>query len=74
MFNFSAFPNPANEELNIEIAWDEIFEIEIVNTLGETVIKTHNQSNIDLSDLARGIYYIKVFNENHSAIQKLIKE
>ncbi|MBK8847002.1 MAG: T9SS type A sorting domain-containing protein [Bacteroidetes bacterium] len=74
VFNFSAFPNPANEELNIEIAWDEIFEIEIVNTLGETVIKTHNQSNIDLSDLARGIYYIKVFNENHSAIQKLIKE
>jgi hypothetical protein len=74
--NISIYPNPVNEILNVE---SEVFngkiEIKIVNVLGNLVMKEEfkiktDATQINVSALPRGIYYIKVGNE----VGKFVKE
>jgi hypothetical protein len=74
--NISIYPNPVNEILNVE---SEVFngkiEIKIVNVLGNLVMKEEfkiktDATQINVSTLPRGIYYIKVGNE----VGKFVKE
>ncbi|HKR02993.1 MAG TPA: T9SS type A sorting domain-containing protein [Bacteroidia bacterium] len=72
--NVSVFPNPANSEINILFSSDDNFEIEIVNILGERIIKVKNQNRIDISNLTGGIYFIKVFSRNTLVTEKFMKQ
>ncbi|MDQ3051631.1 MAG: T9SS type A sorting domain-containing protein [Bacteroidota bacterium] len=48
-------------------------EIKILNTLGESVIKTKSKNKIDVSSLQNGIYFVDVSSENKEVIyEKLI--
>ncbi|MBX3164420.1 MAG: SBBP repeat-containing protein [Bacteroidetes bacterium] len=72
------YPNPTNEILNVE--WKMLnekteIEIKVIDVLGNTVIHnssfiTHNSARVDVSELKRGIYFIKVGNE----VRKFVKE
>lgn len=67
---FSVFPNPANEQVNISFIMDEKakMSIRLINNTGKTVREVMNtelsagaqQLRIPVSDLASGLYYIKV--------------
>lgn len=69
----SLYPNPANDVLNIEIT-NEVKAIEIYNIQGQKV-KSTNQKQINVSDLANGMYMIKVQDmEDAVSTKKFMKQ
>jgi len=83
MGDFSVHPNPASSDatLNFELYENEKIFIEIIDLLGKHVVKVPdhdffpgiNEVNLNLSNLNRGIYFIKISNPNSiSYTQKLI--
>ncbi|AUC14693.1 peptidase S8 [Tenacibaculum sp. SZ-18] len=74
---FSIFPNPAGDNLTINIANSNIqdYRILIYNILGKEVLKFHNtQTNvINVSSLNGGIYLLSLSNGNSKKVIKLIK-
>lgn len=66
------FPNPTNDKFNISGLKNEA--IEIIDSQGKIVKKIPNpKSSYSISELAKGIYFIKVTSENSSVIKKLVK-
>jgi Leucine-rich repeat (LRR) protein len=73
---FTLYPNPAKEVLNIQSKNSlEIQSIEVYNLLGQVVLAVPNTTNaIDVSSLTRGNYFIKVNTSNGTSNTKFIKE
>jgi hypothetical protein len=59
---FSFYPNPAKDELVVKYFSKESFQVEIYNILGSKV-KTFNinggQANVNIEELANGIYFLR---------------
>ncbi|MCX6258297.1 MAG: T9SS type A sorting domain-containing protein [Bacteroidia bacterium] len=69
------YPNPAKE--NVMIINPQKLDIEILNLQGQlikTINNAENQTTIDISALANGIYFIKGTTEKEIIVKKLIKE
>jgi len=68
---FNIFPNPANNTLNIE--FENIREtndnIQIYNTIGELVKEIAFNQSIDISNLEKGIYFIKIGNYSNKFVK-----
>lgn len=69
----SVFPNPANAEIHITTTLDKDFQIEIINTLGQTITKHQNKHSIDIADLKNGLYFFIVKQGQYCYTQKIIK-
>lgn len=56
------YPNPATDYLNIDINTNENIELSIINEIGKTIEKKtlNNSAQIDISNLADGIYYVQI--------------
>ena len=75
--NFTIYPNPVNEELNIHA--ENLFIINsmtIYNSLGQLmqVIISPNDLSINVSRLKTGIYFLNIKSENGVSSIKFIKE
>lgn len=75
--SFNVFPNPTNGVLNIKLEMENESptSIEINNTLGQVVLSknlTENNSEINVSDLMKGIYFIILKLNDKIGSQKLI--
>ena len=69
----SLYPNPANDVLNIEMT-NEVKSIEIYNIQGQKV-KSSNQKQINVADLAAGMYMIRIQDaDNAIATKKFVKQ
>lgn len=64
------FPNPASNYINFSGA--EIQAIEIYNSTGRLVKKDFNTNRIDVNDLNKGFYLIKLYDINNSNVTKKI--
>ncbi|MCX6350767.1 MAG: T9SS type A sorting domain-containing protein, partial [Bacteroidetes bacterium] len=69
------YPNPAHDFITIESAKGDI---EIVNITGQTLLKQHITSvgdiyKIDISNLANGLYFIKLIDGDNATTKKFIK-
>ncbi|NRA92960.1 MAG: T9SS type A sorting domain-containing protein [Psychroserpens sp.] len=65
--SFNVFPNPANNILYINSNISRSFQIEILNTLGQTILsQNYNNSSItiDLSFFSKGLYFLKINSED----------
>ncbi len=75
--SFSVSPNPTNQILNLETkAMMEVKSIAVYNLLGQIVITISNAENtsvIDVSDLKKGTYFMKVITNIGTANTKFIK-
>ena len=74
--NFNYFPNPVKNTLTIsnDVSIDTI---EITSVLGQTMISkkvNELQTEISLSELSNGIYFVKVTSEGQEKTVKVIKE
>jgi hypothetical protein len=75
---FTLYPNPASDVLNINATQTiEIQSLAIYDILGQLVIAVPNAksvSNIDVSKLRTGTYFIKVKSDKGSSNMKFIKK
>jgi len=67
------YPNPVNGILSINSTL-KINKIEVYNILGKLIKNNSINSSIDFSDLAPGIYSVKIIHSNGSVSKKIIKE
>ena len=65
----SLYPNPTQEVLNVNSA-DQIAKIEVYDLLGKKVASNNNAKNVNVSALGKGVYVVKVAQENGSVVAK----
>ena len=73
--SLNIFPNPATSRITIQSPGEAISNITIINLLGQTVYSrkftvSSTQTDVDVSDLPHGIYFIKANNE----VRKFLKQ
>jgi len=66
-------PNPADGMIQISNVADPEFEVQISNLLGKVVLQKNNRNLIDVSGLAKGVYFISINQGNRTITKKLIK-
>lgn len=74
--SFSVSPNPANEFIEIQTENNTPCTIEILTMNGNRVysnIYNENLRKIDITNLSKGIYLIKLIRSNHFITEKFIK-
>ncbi|MBA5629641.1 T9SS type A sorting domain-containing protein [Moheibacter lacus] len=74
--NFSFYPNPVKEVMNLKNA-SSILQVEIYNLAGKLVYtKSLNakQAALDLSQLSSGVYVMKITTENQMKTIKILKK
>ena len=73
----SLYPNPIQNELRIDKGNNGELTIEITDNTGKVVFQktaTAQLTLVDMSDLASGIYIVKMSNNNGTAIEKVVKK
>lgn len=75
-FNTVIFPNPANDIVNI-VADENINNIEVINMAGQIIHKENfskESVQLNISDYAAGIYFVKVYTQNEVTTHKITVE
>nr|NQU90885.1 PKD domain-containing protein [Bacteroidota bacterium] len=78
LIGFNAYPNPTNGILNLSIASTASgpIQVEILNMLGSVVYQTETFENshitLDVSDQPDGVYFIRVYSDEGSSMEKLV--
>ena len=71
--NIDIYPNPVNNILTINNA-NNATSIEIYNIQGQMVSTCNFTNKLDVSNLTKGMYFIKIISDNgYSAIKKFVK-
>ncbi|MCB0477987.1 MAG: M4 family metallopeptidase [Crocinitomicaceae bacterium] len=73
--NYKIYPNPFHTQLTIEMAGQ--FDFEVTNAFGQEIISENNLSqitHIDLSQLSKGIYFVKIKAGGEVRVEKIVKE
>jgi hypothetical protein len=76
---FKVYPNPANDILNIElgqIVVSKTPKLDMYNILGEKVIShelVNQKSQVNIAQLEKGIYFVRVYGKQFEIVRKVIK-
>lgn len=71
------FPNPASDILTIQSDLGSTMDVEILNSFGQVVLMeslSEFTNDMDVSQLASGIYFVKVLVDGKVGVQKIIIE
>lgn len=69
------YPNPVASKVFVQSQNNTLDKIEIFNSLGQAIKSVDTGFNvIDVSDLAAGIYFIKLHAQQKTVCKKFIKE
>ncbi len=73
--NFSIYPNPSNDQFNLNTGIKGSYYVTIINSLGQIVSSESSvdTKKIDIQTLPEGIYFIEVKHENKIGYKKLLK-
>ena len=74
--NFKVYPNPVKDILFIE-GNTPIEQVEIINQIGQNMLEIKNSatnSELDLTKLSAGIYFVKLTSDSKSEIHQIIKK
>ncbi len=75
-FQLKIFPNPANNFIDVETDFEKCY-LSVFDITGKLILK-HNidqdKTRIDISDLANGLYYIRLLTEEKQISRKIIKQ
>ncbi|MEA3447421.1 MAG: PKD domain-containing protein, partial [Bacteroidota bacterium] len=72
--SLTVYPNPATNCLFIEMTNIDVQQINMVNTLGQTVINRNVQSDVeklDISEIKPGVYFLEINTETSQYIKKV---
>jgi hypothetical protein len=70
------FPAPAQSTITVQFA-ERFRQLEMVDISGRTLLRkniTRQSETIDISTLAKGIYFIRLTNDNITVSKKFVKE
>ncbi len=72
--DFTVWPNPARDVLNIQSENVQFEEVSIIDIQGRVVehLSHSNSSNIDISQLKEGSYFVQISGSNFKVIKKLM--
>ena len=71
--NAFIYPNPVNNVLNLSL--NDVSRVEIYDLLGRVILsETHPDSEINVSSLKQGAYFMKIFTDNECYSEKFIKQ
>lgn len=73
--DFSFFPNPANDKLIIK--YPRKADVEIVNASGQilkTIYHSGAMTNVELANLAKGVYFLKLKTDTGIIVKRFIKQ
>lgn len=69
------FPNPSSTIINVIVPNpNEKYEIEIYSLLGQQMMKSSNETIIDIENFAKGIYFLTVKQNNKTVKTKIVKQ
>lgn len=68
------FPNPTTGILNIQISDSSEYNIEVFNLSGQLILKSQISRNttLNLNDLPKGVYFLRLYNIKSSIYRKII--
>ncbi len=74
IFTASIYPNPSNGSFNIRVNGEVSYQL--FNSIGQQVLSGcfTDETQIKADDLSKGIYFLKLNNENGTRVEKLIIE
>jgi photosystem II stability/assembly factor-like uncharacterized protein len=77
--DFSVFPNPVSNTITVEISDLNQSEVDVTvfNMQGQLLIEqtiSQARTEIDVSSIARGVYYIRVEDKDRTGVRKFIRE
>jgi hypothetical protein len=64
---FAIYPNPAKDELNVQIKNSQYYTFKITNLVGQVLLKSVNKT-IDLQGLASGEYLLSIYNKENTLL------
>lgn len=67
----NVFPNPTNGMINIET--DDFIQVDIID-INSRFLRSENQNQIDISELKKGIYILKIYTSNKVSVRKVVLE
>lgn len=71
--NISVYPNPTQDIINIKLDKNvSKFKASLYNAAGQVLLTTENRSSIDISNLSKGVYFMKIEPENGKPVTKKI--
>lgn len=72
--DISIYPNPANKSVSVipPDNYSQNFEISIINSLGEIVLRTSCTNQIDVSALSNGIYNLQIVSSEAIITKKIV--
>jgi len=74
------FPNPTIDKITLELQWQQHVQkniISIYNIQGQTILQQplqQEKTDIDISELAKGVYILKLNSNDKTEVKKFIKE
>lgn len=75
-YNIDVYPNPASNVINFRSEFT-IDNLSVLDLMGRTVkeqISNNKESSLDVSDLAKGVYLVKLTSGEKEAVTKFIKK
>ena len=66
------YPNPTTGNLYIEV--EGLQKVEVIDAVGRVVMSQNNGNVINMSNLANGIYTVRVMANGNTAVKKVVKK
>ena len=66
------YPNPTNGNLYIEV--EGLQKVEVIDAVGRVVMSQNNGNVVNMSNLANGIYTVRVMANGNTAVKKVVKK
>ncbi|MEL6943955.1 MAG: T9SS type A sorting domain-containing protein, partial [Bacteroidota bacterium] len=78
-FHLTAYPNPVNNELNVQLNLPATGNLRLIDVVGRTVLevivaKGNSLQRINVSDFPKGIYFLELRTERETYVEKIIIE
>jgi hypothetical protein len=73
---FSVYPNPAQNQIRLDIENLQAYSVEFYNLSGQLVKSINNVSSpeVNIADLSKGVYFIHLQSSTRVVVQKFVKD
>ena len=71
--NLLVYPNPVKDVVKVKSS-DKILSIEILNTQGQVISSSQDSNSVELSNVAKGMYLLRITTDEGIQTKRIIKE